>query len=289
MPRFRGLAMLVAGLTFVAAGQLSVAAQTAGLDSTVYRGTCDRLGDPVSDPTPFFFGVGDYRGNAQAVPAASSYAQISVPMDTLLADDHAVTASENGGDIVACGEIAGTRTDDGALMFGLRAEKGSGITGVAYVVPLEDPLQTEVSVLAAGESLAEIASAQAEAATAYADDMVRIADSMRESFYDFVLLTGDARVDDDDWMSEVEAQVAIWDSHYEEALTLNPPSVFAETHGLLVDALRLYVEAGDGFLAAFDARDRTLLNQAFSTVAQADELFVQVVAEVDRIREERGE
>jgi hypothetical protein len=255
----------------------------------VHRGTCDRLADPVSAPTPFFFGIGERRGNSQAIPAASSFATIPIPFDVLLADDHAVTASDPAGDMVACGEIAGTRTDEGALIVGLRAEEESAVTGVAYLSPSDDASQTDVTLMVAGESLAEMANAQARDAVAYADDLVRITDSTRESFRTFATLLGNPRFGQDDWTSEVEAQLAIWDANYEEALELNPPPVFAETHALLLEALRIYGEAGDDVTLGLDTLDPNMINQASAKVVQANESFVKVLELVDRMRQERGE
>jgi hypothetical protein len=285
----RGVATLIAGMFLMAAGQSSVAAQSAGLDGGVHRGTCDRLAESVSDSTPFFFGIGEHRGNNQAIPAASSFATIPIPFDAMLADDHSVTASDAAGDVVACGEIAGTRTDDGALIVGLRAENESAVTGVAYLSPSDDASQTDVTLMVAGEPLAEMANAQARDAVAYANDLVRITDSTRESFRAFVMLMGDTRFGQDDWTNEVKAQLDIWDSNYEEALTLNPPPVFAETHALLLEALRIYGDAGDDAALGLDTLDPAMINQAASKVAKANESFIQVVEEVDRIRQERDE
>jgi hypothetical protein len=289
MAHLRGLTTLVAGMLLMTAGYLPVEAQSAGLDGAVYRGNCERLADPVSDLTPAVFGSGEHRGNRQAIPATSFFATIPLSLDALLANEHAVAASDPDGEAVACGEIGGTRTAEGALFIGLRAEEGSGITGIAYLAPGDEVSQSEVSLLIAGEPLAEITNARTQAEDAYASDLMRITQSMIESFSAFADLTENARFGEDDWMSAVGAQIDNWDSHYDEALALNPPPVFAETHALLVEALRLYGEAGDDFFTAFDTRDRALVSQAVSTVAEADELFRLVMAEVERIRAERGE
>jgi hypothetical protein len=289
MAHLRGSVTLVAGMLLLVAGHSAVAAQSAGLDGAVRRGTCDRLADSVSDPTPFFFGIEERRGNSQAIPAASSFATIPMPFDALLADEHAVTASDSRGDVVACGEIAGARTDEGALIVGLRSEDESAVTGVAYLAPSDEVSQTDVTLMVAGESLAEIANAQAQEAVAYASDLVRITESTRESFRAFATLMGDPRFGQEDWSSQVEAQLAIWDANYDEALALNPPPVFAEVHALLIEALRLYGEAGDDVALGLDTLDPAMINQAGSKVVQGNESFVKIVEAVDRMRQERGE
>jgi hypothetical protein len=271
------------------AAQAPVAAQSAGLDGAVYRGTCDRLADHVGDLTPAIFGTGERRGSNQAMPATSFFATIPMPIDDLLANGHVVAASGPEGGAVACGEIGGVRTDDGALLIGLRPEMESGVTGVAYLVPGEEASQTDVSLLISGEPLADITNARTEEEAAYADDMNRITQSMIESFSTFAVLGENPRFGDAAWMSDVEAQVAIWDSGYDEARALNPPPVFARTHERLVEALRLYSEAGADFLVGFGTRDPAAVEQAVLTVAEADELFRQVMEVVTRAREARDE
>jgi hypothetical protein len=285
----RGLAALVAGIILVVDAHAPAAAQSAGLDGAVFRGSCDRLADQVSDLTPAVFGTGEHRGNNQAMPATSFFATIPIPLDDLLADDHVVAASDPEAGSLVCGVIGGVRTDDGGLLIGLRSEKESSITGVAYIAPGDEASQTDVSVLIAGDLLAEISNARTQEEAAYADDMIRISQSIVESFSSFAALIENPQLGVNDWSNDIKAQVAIWDSNYDEALGLNPPPVFAETHALLIEALRLYSEAGDDFVAALDTRDSELAYQAVSTVAEADELFRQVMEVVDRVREDRGE
>ena len=162
MLRRGGLITLVAGMTLLYAGHSGVAAQSAGLDGAVHQGTCDRITDPVSDLTPSLLGTGEWRGNNDAIPAASSFSTIPISLDALLADEHVVTASDPAGDIIACGEIGGTRTDAGALIIGLRSEEESAVTGIAYLAPSGDGSQTNVSLFVAGEPLAEMAVDPAE-------------------------------------------------------------------------------------------------------------------------------
>jgi hypothetical protein len=284
-----GLTILVAGMTVLFAGHASVAAQSAGLNGVIHRGNCDRLTNPVSDLTPLLFGTSERRGSSEAIPVASSFSTIPVSFDALLIDDHAVATSRPGGDVIACGEIGGTRGDDGTLIIGLRSEEGSAITGIAYLAPSSDASQTDVSLFLAGEPLVEIAVAQAQEEETYATDIVRITQSMMESFGAFATLIESPRVGQENWTIELTAQFAIWDSNYGEALALSPPPVFAESHALLVEALRLYSEANDDFATALDTRDRAMMNQAVSEIAQADEMFGLAVAEADRIRQERSE
>jgi hypothetical protein len=289
MAYLRGLATLVISTMLMVAAQSPLAAQSAGLDGAVYRGTCDRLIEQANDLTPAVFGTGERRGNSQAVPATSFFATIPVSLDTLLADDHALVASNPEGGPVACGEIGGALTEDGALFIGLSAEEESGITGIAYLAPSEEASQTDVSLLIAGEPLSEVSNARTEEEAAYAQDLIDITLSMLDSFSEFKVLAANPRVEEEDWTRDVEAQVTIWDSNYEKSLALDPPPVFAETHALLVDALRHYSKAGDDFLVAFDTDDADVMNRALSAAAEADRLLSQVTPEVQRILDERGE
>ena len=332
MALLRTPGMFAAGVMLLVAGQSSVAAQTPGLSGAVHEGTCESIATPVSDLSPSLLGTGERRGNNEAIPAASSFSTIPLSLDALLADEHVVTASEPGGDIVACGDIGGTRTDGGALIIGLRPAEDSAITGIAYLAPSADASQTDLSLFVAGESLAEIAAAQVEAVVeevpeaivegggvdvlltplpvaeadvaapvaeqqtgftaeelAYANDVVEITESMVESFDDIAALMENPRIGQDDWSIDVVTQFFIWDSNYEAALALTPPPVFAETHALFVEALRLYTEAGDDAVLGIDTLDPTMINQASTKMSQASELMILASAEVDRIRQERGE
>ena len=289
----RALATLVISTLLMLTPQSPLAAQSAGFDGAVYRGTCDQLIEQVYDLTPAVFGTGEHRGNSQATPATSFFATIPVSLDVLLADDHALAASDPEQGPVACGEIGGVRTEDGALFIGLSAEEESGIMGIAYLAPGEEASQTDVSVLIAGEPLSEISNSRTQEEAAYVQDAIEIIDSMRASFGVFFDLVENPRTEDEDWTRDVKEQITVWDSSLEEASALSPPPVFVETQELLVEALSLYSEAGGDFLIGFDTRDREVLNQAVSTAAEADDLllevYFQVTAAADSLRDDLSE
>jgi hypothetical protein len=162
MSRLWWLTAPVLGLTLLLVGHASVAAQSAALDGAVHQGTCNSMAAPVSELSPSLLGTGDRLGSRGAIPAASSFSTIPLSLDALLADEHVVTASKPGGDVVACGEVGGFLTDGGALVIGLEPIEGSAVMGIAYLAPSGDPAQTDVSLFVAGERLAEMAIAEAE-------------------------------------------------------------------------------------------------------------------------------
>ncbi|MDQ3694191.1 MAG: DUF4397 domain-containing protein [Chloroflexota bacterium] len=89
-------------------------------------------------------------GHQGAVATRSSLTTIGIGFDVLVGDAHAVvigaadTLTENA---VACGEVGGTPSDDGALVVGLRQVAASGAVGVAVLAPnVLDPTRTDVSV-----------------------------------------------------------------------------------------------------------------------------------------------
>jgi hypothetical protein len=97
---------------------------------------------------------GSREGSAAALPAATSYSVVEVAMGTLLERDHAVVVRDAGNDaILACGEIGGLRSFDGALAIGLRSQADSSVFGVAYLALLpDDSAQTQVSLFVAGSA-----------------------------------------------------------------------------------------------------------------------------------------
>lgn len=87
--------------------------------------------------------------------AARSFTSVPLRLEHLLARDHVVdvhAAGDDPGPRLACGELGGALTEDGALVVGLREVKGSGLSGVAILAPgALDPATIDVSVLVAAD------------------------------------------------------------------------------------------------------------------------------------------
>jgi hypothetical protein len=73
-------------------------------------------------------------------------------LDAILGADHVVNVHLSAEEIetyIACGEIGGRLTPEGAVIIGLRELNNSGFTGIAYLAPGADGASTDVSVFVA--------------------------------------------------------------------------------------------------------------------------------------------
>jgi hypothetical protein len=120
----------------------------------VHGGSCDDLAATPRYPlTDLIVPEGVADGAPQAAISEVSYSVIDVSLDELLAEPYAINAHlshEEMDTYVACGEIGGPRGTDGAIVIGLREQNGSGMTGIAYLIPdPSNPSRTRVSVFLA--------------------------------------------------------------------------------------------------------------------------------------------
>ena len=130
----------------------------------IHAGSCPEVGDvvaPLTDLTsPAGAATADIGTPAAAVAAAMgpapveySYTNVPLPLDAILAAEHAVNVHESAENIqnyIACGDIAGAVDANGTLAIGLREVNGSGFTGIAVLSPNPtDPATTDVSVFIA--------------------------------------------------------------------------------------------------------------------------------------------
>jgi hypothetical protein len=99
-----------------------------------------------------------------AIPAEYSFSSVPLPLDAILAADHAINVHDsagNIGDYIACGDLGGTVDDSGSLVVGLRELNDSGYTGIAVLTSnADDPATTDVSVFIAPDLSAEKADGQ---------------------------------------------------------------------------------------------------------------------------------
>ena len=113
----------------------SVAQQT-GLSAALHKGECSAIGEVVAPLTNALIPSGSPVGNPDALPAASSFTAIPLPLETLLAADHAIVVADPAGNgAIACGEIGGFQAETGSLAIGLAGEQSSGVHGIAYLNP----------------------------------------------------------------------------------------------------------------------------------------------------------
>lgn len=78
--------------------------------------------------------AGDAEGAVEAIQAATSYTRVTIPLETMLADDHVIAVlDEDGQTVVACGAIGGVADGQGAFTIGLAPVDDSGVAGTAYL------------------------------------------------------------------------------------------------------------------------------------------------------------
>lgn len=119
----------------------------------IHSGDCQNLGEVVQPLTDLVAPSGAARGQTdKATPGESSFTNVPMTLDAILAADFAINAhlsAEQIGTYIACGEIGGTREANGALVIGLREMSNSGYTGIAYLAPGADGASTDVTVFIA--------------------------------------------------------------------------------------------------------------------------------------------
>ena len=131
----------------------------------VHEGSCDEgeLGGIVAPLTDLTDASGAILGNTEATVAASSFTSVPLPLDTILAADHAINVHLSEEEIeqyIACGEIGGPLNEAGNLVIGLKEQQRSGFAGIAFLAPGADGASTDISVFVA-EDLAERGRGQA--------------------------------------------------------------------------------------------------------------------------------
>lgn len=166
MKRFLPLAMCLL-LTLLGGAALGGGSRVLAQDATpaaddgsparpghIHAGRCgDELGDVVAPLTDLTAPVGDAVGQQnRAALAETSFTNVPLPLDAILADRHAINlhlSADEIGTYIACGNIGGVLDANGALVIGLGEESNSGYTGIAFLSPGADGASTDVSVFIA--------------------------------------------------------------------------------------------------------------------------------------------
>jgi plastocyanin len=139
----------------------------------IHSGNCNDLGEVVYPLTDLVSPTGESVGQSRrASVAQTSYTTVPATLDALLGQDYAINvhlSAEQIGTYIACGEIGGILTPNGALAIGLHEVDDSGFAGIAYLSPSADGASTDVSVFVAPLERARQgggSAAQAQATTA---------------------------------------------------------------------------------------------------------------------------
>ena len=120
----------------------------------IHTGTCHEVGEVVAPLTDLTGAAGGDRvGQARrAIAAESSFTSVPLTLDAILGADHIVNVHLSAEDIdmyIACGEVGGMLSPEGAVIIGLREMNNSGFTGIAYLAPGADGASTDVSAFVA--------------------------------------------------------------------------------------------------------------------------------------------
>jgi hypothetical protein len=146
----------------------------------IHVGNCNEIGEIVAPLVDLTGSQGDNLGQARrAIPAESSFTNVPLPLDAILGADHAINVHLSAEEIetyIACGEIGGALTAQGALIIGLGELNDSGYTGVAFLNPAADGVSTDVSVF-----IAETQARQRDRDRGAADDTAAVDDEQTDA------------------------------------------------------------------------------------------------------------
>jgi hypothetical protein len=115
-----------------------VAAQDGGLTAAVHTGSCELLGDAVSQLRPL-----QAQGEGESA-VQTSFTTIDVSLAELIAGGYAIAVND-GATVVACGDVAGPSGND--VFLGLREQNAAGYSGIAWLHARGN--QTQVSIFLA--------------------------------------------------------------------------------------------------------------------------------------------
>lgn len=105
----------------------------------IHAGTCEELGEIVYPLNPIELPQGEAIGDFdEAVVTGISYTPLEAPFPELIGGQYAVNvhfSEDQIGNYIACGEVGGVLTEQGALPIVLQEVNDSGFAGVAFLSP----------------------------------------------------------------------------------------------------------------------------------------------------------
>lgn len=151
------------------------AAADEGRPAHIHTGSCgeDELGDVIEPLSNLTEPDGDGDGNENGVAAETSFTNVPLALDDILADDHAINihlSTEEIATYIACGEVGGPIAEDGTLTIGLKQQSDSGFTGIAFLSPGADGESTDVSAFIAPSLSGDDEAAEEDTAVVEEDD-----------------------------------------------------------------------------------------------------------------------
>ena len=126
------------GLLLLTPGPARAQSTVVDRPAELRSGTCAAPGELVAALTNLVVTIGDPQGQTTAMPVEQSGTIVPFSVSTLLESDHIVAVYKSTAEpteMVACGEIGGTRNPDGTLASGMVGYNGSGLSGIVYFTP----------------------------------------------------------------------------------------------------------------------------------------------------------
>lgn len=118
----------------------------------IHVNDCANIGDIAAPLNDLTAPTGQTVGIRRAFEAESSFTTVPMTLDQILASDHSLNVHMSADQMnvyIACGDLGGVLTPEGALIVGLAEQNDSGYTGIAYLSPGADGASTDVSVFIA--------------------------------------------------------------------------------------------------------------------------------------------
>lgn len=248
-------------------------------------------------------------GSPDAVRAGKSFSGIPVTLDVLIQQDAAIVLLDEFASPVACGPIGGVPEDDGSLAVGLAPVDGSGVMGVAYLMPDGPDLVISLftaspgsgfsTILATGEidgspiDTEPITDVDAGSGIfsaeelAYASDLIFVIETMSNSLDQVNQLLDNPSPDEEQWNFDLILEVVTWSDLADRVFELTPPPAFTEIHQRTVAAFALYDSAGEDLLRGIEDNDSELLQSGFVKWDLADDLLGDASELVNELVDER--
>jgi len=118
----------------------------------IHVNDCANIGDIAAPLNDLTAPTGQQVGIRRAFQAESSFTNVPMTLDQILASDHSLNVHMSADQMnvyIACGDLGGVLSPEGALVIGLAEQNNSGYTGIAYLSPGADGASTDVSVFIA--------------------------------------------------------------------------------------------------------------------------------------------
>ena len=288
------LAIVASLATLCIVQTVSAQDESTAYPAHIHAGTCDDIGEVEASLEDLMEPAGDRVGGEEASVAAASFSIIPNSLDSLLSDSFAIDVHQEGDDdAIACGEIGGVLDDRGALIIGLRPLDDSGFSGIAYLTPnASDPSETTLSTFLSNTG----ASTTTDADDGQPGDTAAVEDLDEQAYVATVrrqvtLLVGslqrvdglfdEPRVDDDAWISQLTAELTLWQILYGEAQEIAAPSEYADFHERYLEALELLDSAALDVFAALEEGDQARLDEAGTKIDEAVAILRELSGDED--------